>query len=134
MFDLEKAITAWRGTFEHHRFFFKEDVEELERHVRDHIAWLLTQGHTEAEAFHEAVRRVGNYGNTEAEYRKVFWEKIRHQRGWMRELIWEITMLKNYLKIALRNLRRYKGLHGHQRHGARRGDGLLPADHALRPR
>ena len=109
MFDLKKAVTAWRRTFEHHRSFFKEDVEELERHVRDHIAWLVAQGYTEAEAFHEAVRRVGNYGSTEAEYRKVFWGKIRHQRGWMRELIWEITMLKNYLKIALRNLRRYKG-------------------------
>ena len=108
-FDLEKAIAAWRRTFEHHHSFFKEDVEELERHVRDHVAWLVAQGSTEAEAFHEAVRRVGDYGSTEAEYRKVFWEKIRHQRGSMRELIWEITMLKNYLKIALRNLRRYKG-------------------------
>ena len=109
MFNLEKAIAAWRRTFEHHRSFFKEDVEELERHVRDHVAWLVDQGSSEAEAFHEAMRRVGNYSNTEAEYRKVFWEKIRHQRGWARHLIWEIVMLKNYLKIAVRNLERHKG-------------------------
>ena len=30
-----------------------------------------------------------------AEYGKVFWAKVKHRRGLLREIIWELTMLEN---------------------------------------
>ena len=109
MFDLEKAIASWRRSFKYRRVFFEDDLEELERHVRDHVAGRVEQGWSEKEAFGDAVRGVGDYGAMEAEYRKVFLAKLKHRRRLLREIVWEVTMLENYLKIALRNLRKHKG-------------------------
>ena len=44
MFDLEKAIVAWRRSFRYRRVFFEDDLEELERHLRDHVAGRVEQG------------------------------------------------------------------------------------------
>ena len=109
MFDLEKAIASWRRSFRYRRVFFEDDLEELERHVRDHVAGRVEQGWTEKEAFGDAVRGVGDYGAMEVEYRKVFWAKLKHRRRLLREFIWDVSMFKNYLKVALRTLRRHKG-------------------------
>ena len=109
MFDLEKAIAAWRRSFRYRRVFFEDDLEELERHVRDHTAWLVEQGVGEKEAFYKALHSVGDYAMMEAEYRKVFWAKLKHKRRLLHAMIWEVHMLENYLKIALRNLQKHKG-------------------------
>ena len=109
MFDLEKAITSWRRSFRHRRVFLEDDLEELERHVRDHTAWLVEQGCSEKEAFYKALESVGGYALVEAEYRKVFWDKLKHKRRLLRELTWRGVMLKNYLKVALRTLQKHKG-------------------------
>lgn len=108
-FNLEKAITAWRRAYEQNRVFSAEDVEELERHLRDHTADLVRRGRTEEEAFAEALQRVGDYGSTEAEYRKLFWEKRQHRRTTLHEIGWRLSMLRNHLTIALRNLKRRPG-------------------------
>ena len=109
MFDLEKAIGSWRRSFRYRRVFFEEDLEELERHVRDHAAWLVEQGVLEKDAFEMARNSVGDFGAMEAEYRKVFWAKVKHRRGLLHTFMGEITMLKNYVKIALRNFQKHKG-------------------------
>ena len=109
MFDLEKAIVAWRRSFRYRRVFFEDDLEELERHVRDHVAWLVEDGVAEKEAFQKALHSVGDYGAMETEYRKVYWSKLKHRRRLLREIVWEATMLKNYVKIALRTLQKHKG-------------------------
>ena len=109
MFDLEKAIAAWRQSFRYRRVFFEEDLEELERHVRDHTARLAGEGFTEQEAFYKAQRSVGDYAVVEGEYRKVFWAKLKHRRSLLREMRWEVNMLVSYFKITLRNLRNNKG-------------------------
>jgi putative ABC transport system permease protein len=69
----------------------------------------VAAGHGEEDAFRQAVQQVGDAGSSEAEYRKVFWANLKHQRALVREIIWETTMLKNYLKIALRTFGRHKG-------------------------
>ena len=102
-FDLDKALAAWRRTLEYNRAFTSEDRDELERHVRDQIAALVKQGLSEAEAFRRALDEMGDYGAVEAEYRKVFWGKQRRRHQLSHELLWRLSMLKNYLKIALRN-------------------------------
>ncbi len=109
MFDLEKAIAAWRRSFEHRRVFSPDDLEELERHLRDTVAWRTARGMAPREAFEAALQEVGDYGTTETEYRKVYWRKVRHRHTLFSTLASEIAMLRNYVKIALRNLRKQKG-------------------------
>ena len=108
-FDLEKAIAAWRRPFENNRAFSVEDVEELEGSLRDRVVAAVGRGMSLEEAFREALRRMGSYGMAEAEYRKVYWGKLRRRRQLAPELMWRFSMLKNYLKLAFRNLHRQKG-------------------------
>ena len=108
-FDLEKAIAAWRRPFEHNRAFSEEDLEELEGSLRDRVAALVEAGLPEEAAFRGALRRMGSYGTAEAEYRKVYWGKRRRRRELLHELTWRGSMLKNYFKTAVRNLKRNPG-------------------------
>ena len=95
MFDLEKAIGSWRRQFRYSRLFHKEDVDELERHIRDQVDYLVRVGRPEKVAFQEAVREMGGLVEAEPEYRKIYWMKIQHKRGVLRELRWRMAMLKN---------------------------------------
>ena len=81
-------------------------MDELERHLRDHVAHLIAAGAKPVDAFKEAVRTLGDFTGAAAEYRKVYWGKIKRRRRLLREVIWHLVMLNNYLKVALRNLRR----------------------------
>jgi len=109
MFDLEKAIAAWRRPFEHDAAFSDEDVEELESSLRDRVESLVEVGQSKETAFREALGRMGSYARAEEEYRKVYWGKLKRRRQLLSELVWRLSMLKNYLTIALRNLLRHKG-------------------------
>jgi putative ABC transport system permease protein len=108
MFDLEKAIAAWRRSLEYNSALLREDVDELESHVRDQVRGLVLRGLTEEEAFERAVRQMGGYGTVESEYQKVYWGKVRRQ-GLTHELNWRASMFRNYLIVAFRNLLRHKG-------------------------
>jgi putative ABC transport system permease protein len=109
LFDLEKAIAAWRRPFEHNRAFSGEDVEELEGSFRDRVASLAEAGLTEEAAFREASRRMGTYRTAEEEYRKVYWGKLQQRRQLIPELSWRLSMLANYLKVAWRTVLKEKG-------------------------
>ena len=109
MFDLEKSLSAWRRSLQYNRAFSAEDLDELERHLRDQVAALARHGISEQAAFAQALREIGSYGAVEAEYRKVYWRKRRRRGEVLRELTWRLSMLKNYFKIAYRNLLRRKG-------------------------
>jgi len=106
MFNLETALSTWRHYFAQRRGIQKEDLDELERHVRDHVRYAVEQGNSEEEAFWEAVREVGDYDGAEEEYRKVYWGKVKRNRLFNNELSWRVAMLKSYFTIAVRNLQR----------------------------
>jgi putative ABC transport system permease protein len=108
-FDLEKAVAAWRRSLEYNSALLREDVDELESHVRDQVRGLVLRGLTEEEAFERAVRQMGGYGTVESEYQKVYWGKVRRRHELTHELKWRASMYKNYLKTAFRNLFRHKG-------------------------
>ena len=55
-FDLEKAIAAWRRTYQHRRLFTPDDLKELECHLRDEIDVLRVAGRPDKQAFYEATR------------------------------------------------------------------------------
>jgi len=109
MFDLDKAVAAWRRPYEHNQAFSGEDLEELEGSLRDRVAALVAAGLPEKAAFREALRRMGSYGVAETEYRKVYWGKMRRRRALLHEFYGRGAMLKNYLTIALRNVWKQKG-------------------------
>ena len=106
MFDLEKAIATWRHQFIYNRLFDNRDVDELERHVRDHVEFLIGRGSSEEDAFRHTINELGEYSETESEYRKVFWSKLRYQNHITEEVFWNLSMLKNYLKVTVRTLAR----------------------------
>lgn len=107
-FTLEKALAAWRRTLEHQRMLAPADVDELTAHVRDQVEALVEEGWSEVAAFEEAMREVGDFASTTLEYEKVYWAKQRHQGTFRNAIHAELSMYKNYLRIALRNLCKYK--------------------------
>ena len=109
MFNLEKAISTWRHLFARRRGFLKEDLDELERHLRDDVRHAVEQGVPEEEAFRRALAEIGDYEEAEDEYRKVYWGKLQRRRTLGHEIAVRISMFKNYFKTTLRSLARKKG-------------------------
>ena len=108
-FDLSTALATWRQVQSRRHGFLEEDLDELEVHLRAHLAELRQQGWSQEAAYREAVRGLGDLGEAEAAYSKVYWGKLRRQRQLINELKLKLSMLKNYFKIALRTLLRQKG-------------------------
>lgn len=108
-FDLATAVATWRQ-FQARRYrFLEEDLDELEVHLRAHMAELQRQGWSGEAAFREAVRSLGDLEEAEVEYRKVHWSKLRRRHKLTDELRWRGSMFKNYINVALRMLGKQKG-------------------------
>ena len=108
-FHLDKAVAAWRDRLQRNRAFLADDLDELESHLRDHVDRLVGAGLSEREAFEAARRRLGSDLQLESEYRKVRFGRSKRVRHLWKNTRWEAGMLGNYVKIALRNVRRQKG-------------------------
>jgi len=108
MFNIDKAIAAWINTFKHSPHFFKEDIEELERHVRDSTASLKKRGFSEKEAFEHTIDVIGTFDAAETEYRKVYWQKLRFRGSLGQILLNRMIMFSTYMKLAGRNLLKHK--------------------------
>jgi putative ABC transport system permease protein len=108
-FNLDKTLATWRHSLRHNRVFLAEDLEELEVHLRDHIEAMVAEGLPEEEAFRRATDRLGFYAELETEYRKVRFGRRKRRRHLIQQAWWEVHMLKNYVKIAVRALRRHPG-------------------------
>lgn len=107
-FDLEQAIATWRRFMASNRVLIDDDIDELESHLREEIDEALAFGHaqTPEDAYHYAVRRMGDFSTLDTAYRTVFWDKIFFDNHLFSELYWRFTMLRNYLKTTLRGLMR----------------------------
>lgn len=83
-FDLNVAIQTWRHNLENSPAFRRENLAELESHLRDSVATLQGRGLSEAEAFLIATRRIGEGQQLAAEYGKVNRNTIWFERAmWM---------------------------------------------------
>jgi hypothetical protein len=78
-FDLDTALATWRRFQARRHGFLEEDLDELEVHLRAHVAELRRADWSEQAAFREAVRALGDLGEAQEEYRKVYWGKRRRQ-------------------------------------------------------
>jgi hypothetical protein len=69
----------WRRSLQYEHFIRSEDLDELELHVRDQVADLVSQGHHEAGAFRLAMEAMGPTAETKAAYRKVHLGKLKRE-------------------------------------------------------
>lgn len=106
MFNLETALSTWRHQYKYSRAFKGRDLDELEQHLRDQVAFMVEQGETEEEAFRAAVAELGSQHETESEFRSVAWMKTRDRREVGKEIRYQVAMLANYMRVAARNLRK----------------------------
>jgi putative ABC transport system permease protein len=97
MFELEKAIRAWKKELSKNPALEETYIFELESVLRDEVADLVRSGISEKEAFQQTSSDMGKTQEIGKEFSKV------RVSGWRGFLIW------NYLRISLRKIRRQKG-------------------------
>jgi len=106
MFDLDKAIKAWKKDLAKSQALEETYISELEAVLRDEVADLVRRGETEEEAFHRSSSGMGESREIGSEFSKVRRPQRRGQylrRFVMPDLLW------NYARISLRKIRRQKG-------------------------
>ncbi|GAB5519397.1 MAG: ABC transporter permease [Rhodothermales bacterium] len=108
-FNLETAIATWRQFHERQPAFSADDLDELERHLRDHTARLVAAGETEAEAFRQAVQQVGDVAGGATEYEKVQWDKLRRTRRVGQTLRVRAALMRMHARMAARLMGKQMG-------------------------
>ena len=104
MFNLEAAIGAWRKSLEYKRAIMRDDLVELERHIRDEVEASVERGMSEEDAFRKSIKKMGLLPSMDDEYRKIYWSKVGKRGRIGEEISWRLSMLKNYFTIAIRLL------------------------------
>ena len=85
-FDLNTAIQRWREHLGQSPCFRRENLDELEVHLRDAIAALRGTALSEEEAFLVATRRLGGASALEPEFAKVNGKEV-----WLNRLLWMLV-------------------------------------------
>ena len=98
MFDLEKAIRAWKRSLEKNPSLEDTYISELEATLRDEVADRVKRGESPEEAFRQARFGMGEPQAIDAEFAKV--RSPRRFGG---------ALFGNYVRVALRKMRRQKG-------------------------
>lgn len=88
-FDLNRAIQDWRESLAQSPAFRREDLAELEAHLRDSVVALHGHGLSAEEAFIVASRRVGKEGVLESEFAKVNTPAV-----WLDRALWMLIGLQ----------------------------------------
>lgn len=108
MFDLEKSIKNWRKRLRKHPGLEPGYIEELESHLRDKIDTLNSRENlSEQAAFEKAVRQMQDVDEIAEEYHRARTKAPTEPPWKTRSRI--TTLLPNFLKITLRNMKRKKG-------------------------
>lgn len=105
MFNLGKEIKSWKSTLRKNQALEDGYIEELESHLRDEVDEGIGKGLGKEEAFDEAVKKIGRVENVGAEYYKSNTSHISSRPPWQAPT-WMPAMMYNYLKVAIRNIKR----------------------------
>ncbi len=108
MFDPEKSIQAWKRHLRAQEAFEDGMIADFETHLRDTIEALKKEGLADERAFNLAAARVGAAESLASECRKVREYKLDLRSPW-RPARFMPALLGNYLKAALRRIKRQKG-------------------------
>jgi len=103
MFNLENAIQNWKRKLRGNPAFEDGDVAELESHLRDRIERLKAQGLTDKKAFQTAAEELGETESLGQELYKTRAVGIDATPSWQQPH-WMPAMLRNYFRVARRNL------------------------------
>jgi hypothetical protein len=106
MFDLEKAITSWKKDLAKNQALEETYISELEAVLRDEVADLVRRGLSGEEAFRRACSAMGESRDIGSEFSKV--RRLPGRGHELRRLIVP-DLLWNYVRVALRKMRRQKG-------------------------
>jgi putative ABC transport system permease protein len=106
-FDLEKTIREWKKNLFKNPGLEEAHIIELEEGLRDEIEDLVSEGQSEQEAFRRVASEVAPADVLGTEFYKVRTKRRSGRPSWqaprfMPALLW------NYLKIALRKIKRHK--------------------------
>lgn len=82
-FDLNRTILRWRESLAQSPAFRRENLDELETHLRDSVAALETRGLSTEESFLVAAKRIGGVKTLAAEFHKV-----NPQSVWLDRILW----------------------------------------------
>ena len=107
MFDLDRAIKAWRKSLSKNESLEDGYMEELESHLRDKIEHLAGSGLSMEQSFEEAVEKIGDRDHIGGEYFKADTRKRSGQPPWKKGRFIP-ALFSNYLKTAFRKIRRQK--------------------------
>ncbi|UCE42564.1 MAG: ABC transporter permease [Candidatus Aminicenantes bacterium] len=99
MFDREKAIKQWRKKLMKNASMEDGYIEEMESHLRDVIEDKIKLGMIDEQAFIASIKEMGYADPIGREYHKT----DTRQPRFMPELFW------NYVKVAMRRIKREKG-------------------------
>ncbi|MEM1126576.1 MAG: ABC transporter permease [Bacteroidota bacterium] len=105
-FDLDTALATWRRFLQNERAIAPDDLDELETHIRDLVDDLVASGIPPDVAFRRATRQVGSFSGLHTDYQRVYWAKVRDEHRLLHELRLRLSMLKNYLLVGLRAMRK----------------------------
>jgi len=70
MFDLEKEIRKWKRSLQKYEVLEEGLIADIELHLRDAYNAQIKAGHTEKDAFRQAVAQVGTAESIAVEYNK----------------------------------------------------------------
>lgn len=90
-FSLESALAQWRADLQARTALDRETIAELETHLREAVLAAVDRGEKPAEAFAEAVAKLGAAGELEREFQRVpsgwvRWSAARFTRARMRKI------------------------------------------------
>jgi hypothetical protein len=94
-FDLNRALQTWRETLAQSPAFERENLNELESHLRDSIARLQTRGLSAEEAFMVATKRIGTNHSLEKEFGKVNSRSV-----WLDRVLWILVGFQAWSLIS----------------------------------
>jgi hypothetical protein len=94
-FDLDRSIRAWREHLAQSPALQRENLDELESHIRDSIATLQTRGLSESEAFLIASGRIGVGRQLEDEF-----EKVNRNGIWLERLLWMLIGVQSWSLVT----------------------------------
>lgn len=108
MFDLEKAVSAWKKDLAGNQALEETYLAELEAVLRDEVADLVRRGASAEEAFRRASAEMGEPGTIGAEFAKVRSPRPGGFAARLSALLMP-ALLRNYIRVAWRKIRRQKG-------------------------
>lgn len=108
MFDLEKAIKAWKKELAGNPYLEDSYISELESVLRDEVTDLISQGYSEEAALQRAASKMGEVSDIGAEFSKIRSPGHRFGRNSLRPPFIP-ALLWSYIRISLRKIRHQKG-------------------------